>query len=396
MSDELHVVLDDDSLAPSRTVVGRLFREHSLSQEVISFAYDAAYLASSSRIEVDPELPLHAGRFHAPPDRLFGVFRDSVPDRWGRILMERREGIEANRDGRRPRRLSEWDFLTGRRRLDPSWRRTPASHRRSFALRRRRPAVLETSRAPGPGEQARSRRARRHARSRPVAVAADRAREQPGWRATEGDVRCRRRLAVDREVSVDRGPLRPGGVGVPRFGSRPACWHPHAAVTSALPRIAASNLRRQALRSRSRVASHVRVRNDPARSYRSATATTTCATTVFSVGHAGGHLRRPSTSIRILTRPNTLWRSTNPTRHRRWPVFGPLVTSTGRRARNRSRGARCCPVVGDRRKRSPDQAARAVAARRGHRSRSPVKPSSGAGPSAGILVAGLALGVVSG
>jgi serine/threonine-protein kinase HipA len=113
MTNELDVVLDDESLAPPETVVGTLFRDGGRSHEIISFAYDPAYLAVPSRIEIDPELPLHAGRLHAPSDRLFDVFRDCSPDRWGRILMERREVLEARRDGRSPRRLYEWGFLTG-------------------------------------------------------------------------------------------------------------------------------------------------------------------------------------------------------------------------------------------------------------------------------------------
>jgi serine/threonine-protein kinase HipA len=113
MTKELQVVLDDDSLAPPETVVGTLFRERERGHEVVSFAYDLAYLATPSPIEIDPELPLHPGRLYAPPGRLFGVFRDCSPDRWGRVLMERREAIEAKQEGRKQHRLSEWDFLAG-------------------------------------------------------------------------------------------------------------------------------------------------------------------------------------------------------------------------------------------------------------------------------------------
>lgn len=114
MSDDaLQVVLADRTLVAQDTVVGTLFRERSRGQEVISFSYDAEYLASPASIPIDPELPLHAGRLYADADRLFGVFRDSSPDRWGRVLMERREGYEANQAGRVPHRLSEWDFLVG-------------------------------------------------------------------------------------------------------------------------------------------------------------------------------------------------------------------------------------------------------------------------------------------
>jgi len=36
---------------------------------------------------------------------LFGVFSDSCPDRWGRLLMRRREAILAAREGRKPKQL---------------------------------------------------------------------------------------------------------------------------------------------------------------------------------------------------------------------------------------------------------------------------------------------------
>jgi serine/threonine-protein kinase HipA len=43
----------------------------------------------------------------------FGVFMDSAPDRWGRVLMERREAAVAEREGRPVRTLREVDFLLG-------------------------------------------------------------------------------------------------------------------------------------------------------------------------------------------------------------------------------------------------------------------------------------------
>ena len=113
MSDALHVLLDDTTLGERETVVGTLHCERRRGHEAIAFAYDDGYLCAPSPVEMDPELPLHAGRQYAPSGRLFGVLRDCSPDRWGRVLMERREALEATREGRRPRRLSEWDFLVG-------------------------------------------------------------------------------------------------------------------------------------------------------------------------------------------------------------------------------------------------------------------------------------------
>ena len=113
MTDQLDVVLNDLSLGPP-TQVGTLYREGNGSGEVISFAYDRGYLALPWRIEIDPELPLHPGRNYPAHGRgIHGVFRDTAPDRWGRVLMERREAIEAAQQARRRRSLSDWDFLIG-------------------------------------------------------------------------------------------------------------------------------------------------------------------------------------------------------------------------------------------------------------------------------------------
>lgn len=109
----LEVVLDDASLGPS-TTVGVLRREQRGASEAISFTYDSGYLESRRSITVSPELPLVAGpAWPAQSCALFGIFRDTAPDRWGRMLMERREALEAREARRKLRHLSEWDFLVG-------------------------------------------------------------------------------------------------------------------------------------------------------------------------------------------------------------------------------------------------------------------------------------------
>src|SRR5690606_37803828 len=42
-----------------------------------------------------------------------GVLSDAAPDRWGRTLLDRREGLAARREGRPPRSLDDWDYLLG-------------------------------------------------------------------------------------------------------------------------------------------------------------------------------------------------------------------------------------------------------------------------------------------
>lgn len=73
--------------AGERRKVGRL----ALRQRQILFEYDPAFIASG--IEISPlKLPLRTGVF-TPPDMIFdglyGVFNDSLPDGWGRLLLDR-------------------------------------------------------------------------------------------------------------------------------------------------------------------------------------------------------------------------------------------------------------------------------------------------------------------
>ena len=46
-------------------------------------------------------------------DSIFGVFADASPDRWGQILLNKRERNLADREKRKPRRLNRSDFLMG-------------------------------------------------------------------------------------------------------------------------------------------------------------------------------------------------------------------------------------------------------------------------------------------
>jgi serine/threonine-protein kinase HipA len=70
-----------------RQRVGRL----ALRQRQILFEYDPAFIATG--IEISPlKLPLRSGVLTAPDmifDGLFGVFNDTLPDGWGRLLLDR-------------------------------------------------------------------------------------------------------------------------------------------------------------------------------------------------------------------------------------------------------------------------------------------------------------------
>lgn len=96
------------------TLIGRLFIEGTRGKEVCSFEYDSKWLKQSSGFILDPDLSLFNGRQFAPVGKeLFGIFEDSCPDRWGRTLMDRREMILARSESRKPRSLTESDYLLG-------------------------------------------------------------------------------------------------------------------------------------------------------------------------------------------------------------------------------------------------------------------------------------------
>jgi serine/threonine-protein kinase HipA len=94
--------------------MGRLHATPSRGKEIFSFEYDLAWLGSEHALVVDPGLRLHHGPQHAPAGRdTFGVFLDSSPDRWGRVLLQRREAQLARAEKRRERTLVESDYLLG-------------------------------------------------------------------------------------------------------------------------------------------------------------------------------------------------------------------------------------------------------------------------------------------
>lgn len=94
-------------------LVGILRQSLIRNNEHFSFRYDDSWLQSDHARSIDPELALYQGEHHATGGHNFRTFLDSCPDRWGRILMQRREAILARLEKRPRRRLTEMDFLLG-------------------------------------------------------------------------------------------------------------------------------------------------------------------------------------------------------------------------------------------------------------------------------------------
>lgn len=109
----LEVILDAPELGPQRRL-GILHRPLARSGLPASFEYDPEWLASDRAFQLDPRLELWTGEQHPPAKAsAFGIFLDSAPDRWGRVLLERREAAVATREHRPARTLEELDFLLG-------------------------------------------------------------------------------------------------------------------------------------------------------------------------------------------------------------------------------------------------------------------------------------------
>ena len=95
-------------------LMGELLATPVRGQEVFSFAYASSWLTTAPAQVLDPALQLYTGpQYLAEEKSNFGLFLDSAPDRWGRLLMRRREAALARQEDRRAEPLLESDYLLG-------------------------------------------------------------------------------------------------------------------------------------------------------------------------------------------------------------------------------------------------------------------------------------------
>lgn len=94
--------------------VGRLWHRSRIGRESASFEYDETWLRNRERFALEPTLGLVKGAFHTTPDQsMFGVFGDTAPDRWGRVLMRRSARLGAQERDEPIRSMSELDYILG-------------------------------------------------------------------------------------------------------------------------------------------------------------------------------------------------------------------------------------------------------------------------------------------
>ena len=94
--------------------MGILHSDRLKGKEVFSFEYKDEWLKNAPAQLLDPRLQLYSGLHYLNEDHdNFGIFLDSSPDRWGRILMRRREAAIARNENREENKLFETDYLLG-------------------------------------------------------------------------------------------------------------------------------------------------------------------------------------------------------------------------------------------------------------------------------------------
>ena len=94
--------------------MGTLLAERVRGKEIFSFSYTSEWIKKGDPQLVDPDLQYFQGPQYLNDEKPnFGIFLDSAPDRWGRLLMRRKEANEARKEKRPERQLMESDYLLG-------------------------------------------------------------------------------------------------------------------------------------------------------------------------------------------------------------------------------------------------------------------------------------------
>ena len=135
----LYIYADFDWL-DEPMLVGELGYESLRGSDSYSFKYDNDWLRQYGSLFLSADINNYPGQQYTQPDRdIFGCFSDALPDRWGRLLLNRREQILATEEKRPIRKLSSFDYLMGDRRprrMVPPPRAPPEGHAHPHRRRR--------------------------------------------------------------------------------------------------------------------------------------------------------------------------------------------------------------------------------------------------------------------
>ena len=104
----------DGEQVESPLMMGLLSCGHLRGKDIFSFEFEKSWLADKRFRSFDPDLQMFGGKQYVPQGKdNFGIFLDSTPDRWGRVLLERKEAEMARLENRKVRNLFETDYLLG-------------------------------------------------------------------------------------------------------------------------------------------------------------------------------------------------------------------------------------------------------------------------------------------
>ena len=114
VSKQKKIFVYDDFSSDEPALLGILYVDIIKGGETYSFEYDRKWLEEMNfSITLDPELSPFPGRQYPAGKHIFRLFSDASPDRWGRVLMNRKERILAEKEGRKPSKLYDSDYLLG-------------------------------------------------------------------------------------------------------------------------------------------------------------------------------------------------------------------------------------------------------------------------------------------
>lgn len=114
LTNQKNIFVYDDFSDERPLLMGTLFVNIIKGYESYSFEYDKEWLKKTElALILDPELRPYSGRQYPIGKNIFGLFADASPDRWGRVLMNKRERILAEKEGRKPSKLHDSDYLMG-------------------------------------------------------------------------------------------------------------------------------------------------------------------------------------------------------------------------------------------------------------------------------------------
>ena len=108
------IVYADFDFLTSPEEIGKLGYEHVRGKDHFVFEYSREWLKQHGGILLSGDL-MNVPSLQHPrgDDNVFGFVKDSFPDRWGRLLLDRRERLTAQQEGRPKRMLTNYDYLIG-------------------------------------------------------------------------------------------------------------------------------------------------------------------------------------------------------------------------------------------------------------------------------------------